>query len=42
LIQAGIVELVYDDGSFQALAAERDITLRMCKEAGLIVRQYAG
>lgn len=42
LIQAGIVELVYDDGTFQALAAEEQATKMMCKEAGLKLRQYRG
>lgn len=42
LIQAGVVELVYDDGTFQALSAEEQATMQMCKEAGLSLRKYVG
>lgn len=42
LIQAGISELIYDKGTFQALAAEEHATKMMCKEAGLVLRQYNG
>lgn len=42
LIQAGVVELVYGDGTFQALAAEERSTKIMCEEAGLAVRKYVG
>jgi dCMP deaminase len=40
LIQAGIMELVYDDGSFQALAAEEQAVKFMCQEAGLKLTRY--
>lgn len=40
LIQAGIVELVYADGTFQALAAEEQSVRFMCQEAGLKLTQY--
>lgn len=40
LIQAGIIELVYGDGTFQALEAEAGATRMMCEEAGLKLRKY--
>ncbi len=40
LIQAGIIEIVYDDGFFQALAAEEHSTRIMCQEAGVGLRRY--
>jgi dCMP deaminase len=40
LIQAGINELVYGDGTFQALETEQHATKMMCEEAGLTVRRY--
>ena len=42
LIQAGIVEIVYGPGTFQALEAERDAVIDMCYEAGVILREYRG
>ena len=36
-IQAGVVELVHGDGSFQALKAEAPAVKIMCEEAGLQV-----
>lgn len=40
LIQAGISEIVYGPGTFQALEAEEDSVKMMCHEAGVILRQY--
>lgn len=40
LIQAGIKELVYGDGSFQAMAEEEAITKQMFLEAGVGFRRY--
>lgn len=42
LIQAGIRVLTYDDGTFQALAAEEEAVKFMCQEAGLKLRKYRG
>jgi dCMP deaminase len=42
IIQAGIVELVYGDGSFQALMAEEKATKDMCREVGVKLRKYLG
>lgn len=42
LIQAGIVELVYGDGTFAAIEDERQATTMMCREAGLELRSYVG
>lgn len=38
IIQAGICEVVYGDGTFQALAAEMNATMDMFKEAGVKAR----
>lgn len=40
LIQAGIVELVHGDGSFQAMETESSATRIMLAEAGVHVRRY--
>jgi dCMP deaminase len=40
LIQAGIVELVHGDGSFQAIGEESEATRIMFAEAGLLLRRY--
>lgn len=40
LIQAGVKELVYGDGSFQAMAEEESITKQMFLEAGVGFRRY--
>lgn len=42
LIQAGIIEIVYGPGSFQALDDERSAVVDMCKEAEVILRTYRG
>lgn len=42
LIQAGIHELVYGGGSFQALSDEEEITKKMFSEAGISFRRYNG
>ncbi len=39
LIQAGVVELVYGDGNFQALAAEEEATKQMFYEARVKFRK---
>lgn len=40
LIQAGITELLYGDGTFQSLEEERHSVVIMCEEAGVDVRRY--
>jgi dCMP deaminase len=40
MIQAGIAEVVYGHGTFQALEAERDATEAMFKEAGVRTRLF--
>lgn len=40
MIQAGITEVVYADGRFQALEAERPAVEAMFKEAGVRTRQF--
>jgi dCMP deaminase len=42
LIQAGIVELVYGDGTFQALDAEQEAAKYMMSEAGVRFKTYNG
>lgn len=42
LIQAGVIELVYGDGTFQALAAEKPHVEMMCYEAGVHLEQFSG
>lgn len=41
LIQAGIVELVHGDGSFQAIGEEAEATRTMFAEAGVHIRRYS-
>lgn len=41
LIQAGIVELVHGDGSFQSIGEEAKATRIMCEEAKVLVRRYS-
>lgn len=40
LIQAGISEVVYGGGQFQALEAEAKATAQMFQEAGVVATQY--
>lgn len=42
LIQAGVIELVYGNGTFQALEKELEATQLMFNEAGVILRGYDG
>jgi len=42
LIQAGISEILYGGGTFQALESEQDAVKMMCHEAGVSLRQYIG
>lgn len=42
IIQAGIKELVYGEGTFQALAAEQEHALQMFHEAGVNTRLFNG
>ena len=41
IIQAGIIELVYGDGSFQAIGEESEATRTMFFESGVKLRRYA-
>lgn len=42
LLQAGIVELVHGNGSFQGMETEREATLAMFREVGAVIREYNG
>lgn len=42
MIQAGVQEVIYADGTFQALAAEKDAAQEMMREASVWYRAFDG